>query len=135
MRSALDVFGHLVATERPDEVSTRCLSISDFQVVVDTVIMVLYLKGLELKRNLVCLKVFRHFNLPDALLVWLVILLEVWGLKLSCFHVKIPSTYSFILGCESHMIGTLVVRPIGQHHPAAGGYNRSRNGISTQLCK
>merc|ERR1719234_2228713 len=132
MRSALDVFGHLVAAERPNQFSTRCLSISDFQVVVDTVIMVLYLKGLKLEGNL---KVFRHFNLPDALLVWLVILWEVWGFKLPCFHVKISSTYSFILSCESHMVWTLVMRPIGQHHPAAGGYYRSRNGISAQLCK
>merc|ERR1719370_195314 len=117
VRRRLDVLRHLVPTEGPNKVSTRCVSISDFQVVVDTIIMVLYLEGLELECNL---KVLRHFNLPDALLVWLIILWEVWGLKLSGFHVKISPAHSFVLCCETHMVRTLVVRPIGEHHPAAG---------------
>ena len=76
----LDVLRHLVAAVSADEGGLRVGAVPYLDVVVDAVVVVLDLKGLELERHL---EPEGHLYLPRTLLVGLVVAWVVGGLKLS----------------------------------------------------
>jgi len=62
------------------------MTIPDFEVVVDAVIVVLYFKGLELECHLV---VGWDGNLPSALFIGLVIVGKVGRFQVTALHIQI----------------------------------------------
>ena len=75
----LDVLRHLVAAVSADEGGLRVGAVPYLDVVVDAVVVVLDLKGLELERHL---EPEGHLYLPRTLLVGLVVAGVVGGLEL-----------------------------------------------------
>lgn len=66
-----------MATEFARQIAVRRMSVSNFQVIVHAVVVVLYFKGLKLECNLVF---WRDRYPPDALLIRTVVVWIIWAL-------------------------------------------------------
>jgi hypothetical protein len=86
-----DVLRNGVAAVDADQRAVGLVTVANFQIIVDAIIVILDFKRLKLERHLV---VYGHGNLPRALLVGLVIIREVGRLQVSGFHVQISSAQS-----------------------------------------
>ena len=86
-----DVLGNRVAAVNANQRAVGLVTVANFQIIVDAIIVIFNFKRLKLEGHLV---VYGHCNFPRALLVRLVIIREVGRLQVSRFHVQISSAQS-----------------------------------------
>ncbi len=87
-----DILWDIVATIDTDKRTSGLVSVTDFQEIVDAVIVVFNFKGLKFECHLI---IGGDGDFPSALLVGLIVVGEVGRLEMAAIHVQIPTTQRY----------------------------------------
>lgn len=85
-----NIVGNFVATILSDQWAVWLEAVSNFQVIINTVVVILNLKRLKFERNL---KTFRNRDTPHTVFVGPVIVRVVWTLQVALLGTDLPTAH------------------------------------------